>query len=722
MEIVRVENLQYTYPSRNEAALADISFSLEKGSYTAIVGLNGSGKSTLSRILCGLLDVQKGSVTIHSNTQNVSPTSQSVLSAPKIALVFQSPKDQIVCSLVSRDTAFGPQNLSLPKSEVELRTIESLSIVGLLHKAFAHSMTLSLGQMQKEALAGIIALSPDIIILDEAVAMLDPDSRNEIYHFIHYFVSRGNTVIHITHDADAIREAHDVLMLEKGRIVFQGTCKDFFKNKNLSSRITGENFHKENFCLTKNEIALSVTDINFSYDKNSILKNISFHLPCGSLSALTGISGSGKSTLLEIISGLLVPQTGKIFCEEVPSLCQQNSQAALFEQFAADDVAFGPQNLGVKGSELFSRVQNAMNDANIPFDEYANRQTFTLSGGEARRLSIAGIIALGSKVILFDEPTAGLDSPSRQKVLEHLANLTKQGKTILFTTHRNDEARFADFHFHLQNGNCIKSENYLRDIEAHEKKFAKPTREQKAREGIKILQLIKETIETSIAPSENKSFIARIPPLAKIILFLSLFVSSLAFSNIFVSLAIFFTTIFYSLFAHYPFLKLVKSFLRVLPFLFLFCLFQIIFLPNDNADTILFHYKFFTLTISKIFLCAITIIHTESAIACITTFSFTTPEYDLVDGLALFLKPLSLVRIPVRQIVIVIEIIFRFIPLLLDEASEIIKTQIIRGGLGKSKGIVAKVKAILPLFIPLVVQTIHRSEALADALTVRGFK
>lgn len=463
-------------------------------------------------------------------------------------------------------------------------------------------------------------------------------------------------------------------------------------------------------------------NINFSYGKNKILQNVSFDLPHGSLSALTGISGSGKSTLLEIASGLLVPKSGRVFCDEVPSLCQQNSQASLFEQFAADDVAFGPRNQGIKENELFSRVKHAMNDANIPFDEYADRQTFTLSGGEARRLSIAGIIALGSNVLLFDEPTAGLDSPSRLKVLQHLSSLAKKGKTVLFTTHQNDEADFADYHFQLQNGNFIKSDKYRNDIEMNEKKLTKPVREQKAREGINILQSLKEAAENAALSSENKSFVARLPPLAKIFLFLSLFIPSLAVGNVWISLAFFAASVLYALFAAYPPAKLFRAFARVIPFLLLFCIFQMMFLPHEAGEKIFLPYKFFTVTPSKLLLCFITIIHTESAVACITAFSFTTPEYDLVDGLALFLKPLSLIRVPVRRIAIVIEIIFRFIPLLLDEAAEIIKTQIIRGGLGKSKSLTAKIKAILPLFIPLVVQTVRRSEALADALTVRGFK
>ncbi|MFC2479221.1 MAG: energy-coupling factor ABC transporter ATP-binding protein, partial [Treponema socranskii subsp. buccale] len=226
MRVLSVDHVSYTYPQQNMPAVNDVDFSLERGSYTAVVGLNGSGKSTLARILCGLLDADCGEVSYASGVRS--------------ALVFQSPKDQIICSVVFRDTAFGPQNLGLSPDEVELRTIESLTVVGLLHKASSPSVTLSLGQTQKEALAGIIAIDPDVIILDEALSMLDPDSKNDIFAFLSYWVRKGRTVVHITHDTDAIRKAKDVIAMEKGKIVYSGTTDDFFTDTELCERITGK--------------------------------------------------------------------------------------------------------------------------------------------------------------------------------------------------------------------------------------------------------------------------------------------------------------------------------------------------------------------------------------------------------------------------------------------------------------------------------------------------
>ena len=161
-----------------------------------------------------------------------------------IGLVFQSPKDQIVSGKVFRDTAFGPQNLGLSEGEVELRTIETLSVVELLDKSEASSNALSLGQTQKLAFAGLLATEPDILILDEATAMLDPDSRQTVYDVLRGLNSRGNTIIHITHDLDAVKETQNVIGLEDGKIFFEGSTKEFLSGPTLVKKIRGEPLEK----------------------------------------------------------------------------------------------------------------------------------------------------------------------------------------------------------------------------------------------------------------------------------------------------------------------------------------------------------------------------------------------------------------------------------------------------------------------------------------------
>ena len=309
-DVITVQKLSYSYDSKK--ALDDVYFSIAQGSYTAIVGSNGSGKSTLCRLICGLLPLQ--------------PDSGNIIVDPdkRIGLVFQSPKDQIVSSKVYRDTAFGPQNLKLSADEVELRTIECLSIVELLDKAEAPSNALSLGQTQKLALAGMLAVKPEILILDEAVAMLDPETRDNVYELLRNLHKKGNTIIHIAHDIKAVEEAQNVICLEQGRIFFNGTSKDFLASKENVLKVTGRPLGKNPRAggagrFATADCTFKFENVCFSYEKNSaqeapLINNVSFELYKGTLTALTGVSGAGKSTLLELGAGILTPESGRVLC------------------------------------------------------------------------------------------------------------------------------------------------------------------------------------------------------------------------------------------------------------------------------------------------------------------------------------------------------------------------------------------------------------------------
>lgn len=750
MSVISVKNLKFKYPQAGKNAVDDLSFVIEKGSYTAIVGYNGSGKSSLARLLCGLENPDSGKIEIEKNQQ--------------IGIVFQSPKDQLVSGIVSRDTAFGPQNLGLKKSEVELRTIESLNIVDMLDRASSSSTALSLGQTQKVALSGVIALRPEILILDEAISMLDPYSRQEILEFVRYWHKCGNTIIQITHDMEVVNEADSVIGMEDGKIFFYGTKRAFLENPENVKRIIGQPLAKTDkalFNAKKNkEVSLRVRDLSFSYEKiekkpsgrdadiaKRGVEKISFDLYKGSLTALTGPSGAGKSTILELCSGLLkgdgatagaVVSTG-IFSKSRPVLAQQNAKAALFEAFAADDVAFGPRNQGKSGAELKEIVKKAMNAAYLPFDDFAERKTFALSGGEQRRLSIAGILALNSDVLLFDEPTAGLDSKARFEVMQMFRKLADEGKTVLFSTHKVDEAAFADREIKIEKGSLVFDSCRERGNGSNESGMTADAEEMTSdANGVTqssdlppivsspssgLLESLRNlSLGLSGANHHERSLVEKLPASLRILLFLALFVTSLAVRPAWLCGLLLLTGVFYCLFAGFSFKKLCIAWLKILPFLLIFTVFQLIFhaaLPDEPHFT---PWKYFLITPSKIFFCLSTLLRTYSALTCISAFFVSTPEHDLIDGLNILLTPLRLIKIPVRYLILIIEIIFRFIPLLVDEASSIIKTQIIRGGLGKVSGKMAKIKAVIPLIVPLIIQTIKKSEALADAITMRCFK
>ncbi|BDC92554.1 energy-coupling factor transporter ATPase [Treponema bryantii] len=713
MSVITVKNLNFKYPQNNKAALSDVSFGIEKGSYVAIVGYNGCGKSTLARLLCGLEVPDSGTISIEENN--------------RIGIVFQSPKNQLVSGIVSRDTAFGAQNLGLNAGEVELRVIESLNIVDMLDRASSSTSALSLGQTQKIALSGVLALRPEILILDEAVSMIDPEARVEILEFLRYWHKCGNTIIQITHDMEVLQDADSVIGIEEGQVFFYGTQKAFLENKENVRRICGEPLPKNErktedtaISCKEREVSLKLQNVTYTHENTMhgvFDVNLEFH--CGTLTALTGASGAGKSTILELCAGLSIPKEGKIYCSNSkrPVLAQQNAQAALFEAFAADDVAFGPRNQGMSGKALVERVKQSMDEAAIPFDQFGERRTFELSGGEQRRLSIAGILAMDSDIILFDEPTAGLDSRTRAEVMALLRRLASEGKTVIFSTHKRDEADFADREIVIKEGRVVSDSMDVMDGEGGCETELPPMEIAGMIAGLKNLSLgLSRSRRKKSAPAE------KLPPALRILLFTALFVFSLAVRPLWLCGTALGVTVLYCIFCGFSLRKLFVASLKILPFLLLFSVFQMIFHPALPDEVRFTSWKWFMVTPSKLLFCLATIMRTDAALACISGFFVSTPEYDLMDGLNILLTPLRLCRIPVRYLILIIEIIFRFIPLLVDEAVSILKTQAIRGGLGTVKGKLAKIRAVLPLIVPLIIQSIKRSEALADAITMRCFK
>lgn len=712
---VSVKQLCFSYENAPEPAVQDVSFELDSGSYTVIAGVNGSGKSTTARIIAGLLQPSAGTVEIADGLRT--------------GFVFQSPKDQLICGVVARDTAFGPQCQSLPDSEIELRTIESLKSTGILDYAMHKSMFLSLGQTQKAALSGILAINPDILILDESVSMLDPKSREEIFTFLDMLHKKKRTILHITHDSDAISRAKDIIVMNGGKIIWKGNSSSFFADKTGSVYRSVFGTPLENRSCFQNktqnrpaqEILLKAENISFSYGTHAVLKNISFSLKRGTLTALTGASGSGKTTLLEILAGLKKQDSGTVRSAGKPLLCQQNSDAALFEVFAADDVAFGPRNSGIKGKELLECVKTAMNRVNLQFEEFASKQTNCLSGGQKRRLSVAGIIAMKGDILLFDEPSAGLDGAAKYTVMHLLRSLAESGKTVLFTTHHYDEAQFADTSITLEKAGLIAP-----DFSPEEENKADGQKtvltEQKPSAGIFSPEYFSKMLDSLSENQAEQKRLQKLPAVIKYILFIALFAVSVAVQPVSLCAALLPVTILYALCSCCPAKKLFRSLIKILPFLLFFCILQMIFAPASADDTVFLPYKYFFVTAGKLWQCLKIILHTECALCCICAFSSSATENDILKGFSDLLAPLRLLKIPVKYPVILMEIIFRFIPLLLDEAISIIKIQLVRGGLKDEKGFFGKIRAIIPLIVPLIIQTVRRAEILADAMTVRGFK
>lgn len=224
--IIEVKKLSYTYPESESLILNEVDLKIEQGSWVALVGRNGSGKSTLARLIDGLLEPLSGEISVDSlvlNEENIWQIRQ------RIGMVFQNPDNQFVGATVEDDVAFGLENRGLPREEMVKRVTEALEQVKMSEFRQKEPSRLSGGQKQRVALAGVIAMAPKILILDEATSMLDPEGRKEILAIIQMMKKQyGLTIISITHDIEEVMLADKMVVLQQGRKVLEGCPLDLF--------------------------------------------------------------------------------------------------------------------------------------------------------------------------------------------------------------------------------------------------------------------------------------------------------------------------------------------------------------------------------------------------------------------------------------------------------------------------------------------------------------
>ena len=225
--MIRVEHLTYQYPDTETAAVKDVSLHIEKGSFVAVLGHNGSGKSTLAKHFNGILQPTAGKVYVAG--MDASDPDRILDIRRTVGMVFQNPDNQIVANIVEDDVAFAPENLGVPSEEIRQRVDEALKLVEMYDYRMHAPHLLSGGQKQRVAIAGVIAMRPDCIVLDEATAMLDPVGRREVLRTIHRLNrERGITVVLITHHMNEAEDADRVIVMDHGQVAMDGTPRQVF--------------------------------------------------------------------------------------------------------------------------------------------------------------------------------------------------------------------------------------------------------------------------------------------------------------------------------------------------------------------------------------------------------------------------------------------------------------------------------------------------------------
>lgn len=470
-----IENLSFQYRSRNEPAIQDISFELKAGELLLIAGASGCGKTTLARCINGLIPRSyrgelQGRVMIHG--EEVPSFSLAKL-AQTAGTLLQDPEKQILGAHVKSEVAFGPENLGLPAAEVNTRVAEALSRLGLTELSDRDTFSLSGGEKQKVALAGLLAMRPSILILDEPLASLDPASAHEALAAFRRLADEGATILLIEHRVeDALVAKPDrVLYMKEGKIRYLGASEglvDVVDRREVKlpayqviQQVRAEGIKAMPIVKLKSspqQLLIGFENVSFGYgDDPDVLHNINLKIHAGERVALLGPNGAGKSTLVKHAIGLLKPRKGRVLVEgrETRQLsvaqvartlgyCFQSPSHMLFAPTVKEELEFGPKNLGFKSAELNNAVSESLKTVNlVGMEDYA---PLALSFGQQKRVTIACVLAMRSKILALDEPTAGQDYGNYMNFMDGIIGSQDSGKlasnfdAVLFITHDLDLA------------------------------------------------------------------------------------------------------------------------------------------------------------------------------------------------------------------------------------------------------------------------------------------
>lgn len=490
--LIEIKNLYFNYPSQENYQLEEINLTIEDGEFVAIVGNNGTGKSTLCKLLNGVIphfidgDVS-GSLKING-VETVDSTVSDL--AHTIGYVYQDFENQLIRPKVLDDAAFSCLNNGL-EDYVE-RGMEALELTGLEGQSDEYIWQLSGGQKHLLALAGMTALRPDILILDEPIAQLDPYHALKTYDVLKRFNKElGKTIVVIEHHTDFIGKYCDsVIFMKDNRIQWKlpvnealVRVEELMEGSIFPPQITqaahqlaqlsgrnavtlpinhdqGKNYFKEYALQTveknmhsvrtkQDDAMIYLKDVSLSYDmikgdKKPIFDSLNLTINKGERVALIGNNGAGKSTLLKLLTGLIKPDSGEIELDgkdiirlkpeqisDTISYVYQNPENMFIDDSIKRDIAFSMKARNIKGYK--ERTEALLRQFDLV--ELAERDGRLLSGGQMRRASLAIGVALNPQIMLLDEPTANLDIATRKSITKTLDDLKDSLETTIIATH-----------------------------------------------------------------------------------------------------------------------------------------------------------------------------------------------------------------------------------------------------------------------------------------------
>ncbi|UFJ39486.1 ABC transporter ATP-binding protein [Brevibacillus humidisoli] len=490
--IVSVKQVSYTYEGLKHPTIREINLDIRRGEKILIAGPSGSGKSTLARCLNGLIPHSyKGELQGQIIIDGKPTSSMRIVEiSESVGTILQDPEGQFVGLSVGEDVAFALENQEMSYKEMVALVKEALAKVNMVSQIDKSPQELSGGQKQKVAIAGIPAMNPDILLFDEPLANLDPQSGQQVMALIDEIHQRYNkTIIIVEHRIEEVLEIgmDRIILMEQGEIVADDSASDVVSSGKLKQ--TGirhplylEALERAGLTYTAETIPLAVSaverddvlpsfrqwqfhtaasdaplvdtapllqfdDVWFSYTpEEPLLKAISFAVRPGERIALLGHNGAGKSTLSHLMLGILKPLQGRIFLEGKPAesanviqrggkigYVMQNPHHMISQETVKDEVAFGPRNFGLDEAEVLQRVEEALHVCDLL--GHKNWPVSALSFGQKKRLTIASILSMKPRVLLLDEPTAGQDYRHYREMMDFISRLTETGIALLMVTH-----------------------------------------------------------------------------------------------------------------------------------------------------------------------------------------------------------------------------------------------------------------------------------------------
>jgi energy-coupling factor transport system ATP-binding protein len=485
---VSIESLSFAYRGGATQALRDIRAQVEEGAFIAVMGHGGAGKSTLCNAMNGLVPrFLKGTYRGRLLVKGREVAACGIVELSRmVGLVFQDFETQLFSSNVELEVAFGPENQRLSREIIRERIKDSLAFTGLLEMSRRDSATLSGGQKQRLAIASVLAMESDVLVLDEPATDLDPRGREDVLSLADRLRERKRTLIMVDTEPEGIARADCIWLMKEGELVAMDSPARILSKPALLESCgvmtpptvslfdalgwpgAPLTFDEARHLITAKNLALpgkknlidghgtqgdgvpvlEARDLCFRYpgSPSDSLRSVNLSIRPGEFVAILGRNGSGKTTLAKHFNGLLKPASGLMRVNGKPTVeyklrdlarlvgyVFQNPDHQIFASTVREEVGFGPGALGEKAKTIEENVSRAL--AATGLAGYEDRSPFLLARGERERVAVASVLAVKPEVIVLDEPTTGLDYAHQIEAMEMLKSLNDEGHTIIIITH-----------------------------------------------------------------------------------------------------------------------------------------------------------------------------------------------------------------------------------------------------------------------------------------------